>query len=56
LYTEQELEQGINEQEDNLDDITTDSRDDTDGFDYDSGSDYDKDIDRDEEEGDCIMD
>jgi hypothetical protein len=54
LYTEQELEQGINEQED-LDDVTN-SEDDSDiGFNDDSRSNFDKDVDGDEEEGDCIM-
>jgi hypothetical protein len=54
LYTEQELEQGINEQED-LDDVT-DSEDDSDiEFNDDSRSNFNKDVDGDKEESDCIM-
>jgi Tc5 transposase DNA-binding domain len=57
LYTEQELEQRIAEQEENQGDVITDSGDDTEaGFEYDSGSDFDNDIDGDEQEDDYMMD
>jgi hypothetical protein len=61
LYTEQELAQGVAEQEGDLNDVTTNSSDDTDAqFDYDPNEDleseYDKEIDGDAEDGDCNMD
>ena len=61
LYTEQELAQGVAEQEEDPNDVTTDSGDDTDvRFDYDPNEDleseYDEEIDGDVEDGDCNMD
>jgi hypothetical protein len=45
------------EQEEDQEDIMTDSGDDTDvRFDYDSRSDFDDEIDNDKQKGDCVMD
>ena len=61
LYTEQELAQGVAEQEEDLNDVTTDSSNNTDAqFDYDSNEDleseYDEEIDGDAEDSDCNSD
>jgi hypothetical protein len=68
LYTEQELEQGVVDQEEDLK-VTTDSGDDIDvqfdydlnkdlesEFDEDLDSEFDEEVDGDAEEGDCNMD
>ena len=57
LYTMQELIQGIKEEEEDLDIVTTDSGNETnDCFDCDSDISFDDEVDGDEEEEDCNMD